>query len=346
MRHASLNDVVLQVLIGRMRDDSHITDSIDCDVIKRVIRAATSSFKASPLVLRLNGSFVVVGDIHGNLDDLLRIFECHGYPPDQRYLFLGDYIDRGAYSLEVLLLIYTLFVKYPSHVFLLRGNHETRVSAKTHGFSETCLQNLSKSELRLFLKSFSEMPIAAVLNDRILCVHGGISPNVRTLAELEDRVKRPLINVSGSSAVDILWSDPSPRTCGFSPNTRGTGCFFGSAQLDIFLDENKFDCLIRAHEWFDAGLDWPFGPLGRCLTVFSSSDYCGKGNSGAVALVSEDCRIETAAFDPIIDPGMRRVLFPQWILSGNIPELVIPEVQVLLDPILEAQTRTEIGLVG
>jgi protein phosphatase len=346
MRHAVLNDVVFQVLIGRMRDDSHITDSIDCHVIKRVIRSATAAFKKSPLVLRLDGSFVVVGDIHGNLDDLLRIFERHGYPPDQRYLFLGDYIDRGAHSLEVLLLIYTLFVKYPSHVFLLRGNHETRVSAKTHGFSETCLLNLSKSELRLFLKSFSEMPIAAVLNNRIFCVHGGISPNIRTLTELETLVARPLVSVSNSAAVDILWSDPSPRATGFSPNTRGTGCFFGSAQLDIFLNDNGLDCLIRAHEWFDAGLDWPFGPLGRCLTVFSSSDYCGKGNSGAVALVSDEHRIEIVTFDPIIDPGMRRVLLPHWILAGNTPDLLIPEITAAPDPILEAHSETDFGLVG
>jgi protein phosphatase len=325
MHHADLNEIVFQVLIGRMRGDSHSTDSIDCQVIRRLIRCATMGFQASPSVLRLRGAFVVVGDIHGNLDDLLRIFERHGYPPDQRYLFLGDFIDRGTHSLEVLLLIYALFVKYPSHVHLIRGNHETRASAKSHGFSEICALNLSQKAFRLFLKSFAQMPIAAVLNNRILCVHGGIAPGVHTLAQLEAEIERPLVNVATSCAVDILWSDPLDGVNGFRPSTRGMGCFFGSDQLEGFLDDNGLECLIRAHEWFDAGMDWPFGPDGRCLTVFSSSNYCGKGNRGAVATVSADGTIETVTFEPITWSG-RIVILPEWLLSGSRPSLELPEI--------------------
>jgi protein phosphatase len=343
MRHADPDSVVFQVLLGRMRGDLHSTDSIDCQVVRRVIREAIALFQASPAILRLTGSFVVVGDIHGNLDDLIRIFERHGYPPDQRYLFLGDYIDRGSYSIEVLLLIYALFVKYPSHISLIRGNHETRVSSKAHGFSDLCLLNLSKTELRLFLKSFAQMPIAATLNNRIMCVHGGISPSISTLAELEAETVRPLVSVSSSSVVDILWSDPCARVLGFKPNTRGTGFFFGSEPLEDFLDDNGFDCLIRAHEWFDAGWNWPFGQQGRCLTVFSSSDYCGKGNKGAVALVSEDCRIETVEFEPMVATRLRRVLLPVWILAEGTPamEPVLPEVP---DVCIDGHTEAEIGL--
>jgi protein phosphatase len=324
MHDVDLNEIIFQVLIGRMRGDVHSTDSIDCQVIRRLIRCATSAFQSSPAVLRLSGTFVVVGDIHGNLDDLLRIFERHGYPPDQCYLFLGDFIDRGTHPLEVLLLIYALLVKYPSHVHLIRGNHETRVSAKSHGFAEICLLNLSQKAFRLFLKSFAMMPLVAVLNNRILCVHGGIAPGVHTLAQLEAEIERPLVHVASSCAVDILWSDPLDGVRGFTPSTRGMGCFFGSEQLEEFLDDNGLECLIRAHEWFDKGLDWPFGPNGRCLTVFSSSNYCGKGNSGAVATVGPNGTIETVTFEPIGRYG-RRVVFPEWLISGSRPSLEFPD---------------------
>jgi protein phosphatase len=325
MHHGDLNEIIFQVLIGRMRGDSHSTDLIDCQVIRQLIRCATLGFLASPAILRLSGAFVVVGDIHGNLDDLLRIFERHGYPPDQRYLFLGDFIDRGNHSLEVLLLVYALFVKYPSHVHVIRGNHETRVSAKSHGFSEICLLNLSKKAFRLFLKSFAQMPIAAVLNNRMLCVHGGIASGVHTLAQLEAEIERPIVNVASSCAEDILWSDPLDGVSGFTPSRRGMGCFFGSDQLEGFLDDNGLECLIRAHEWFHEGFDWPFGLGGRCLTVFSSSNYCGKGNRGAVAIVSEDGTIEIVTFEPIGVRG-RRLVFPEWLMSEGHPSLELPEI--------------------
>jgi hypothetical protein len=177
-----------------------------------------------------------------------------------------------------------------------------------------------------------------------MCVHGGISPSVGTLAELEAEVVRPLVSVANSSVVDVLWSDPSPRVSRFKPNTRGTGYFFGSDPLEEFLDDNGLDCLIRAHEWFDAGWDWPFGQDGRCLTVFSSSDYCGKGNRGAVAVVSEDGRIETVEFEPVVPDGMRRVLLPVWILAEGRPamEPVLPEMPGLC---IDGHTEAEIGLL-
>jgi protein phosphatase len=177
-----------------------------------------------------------------------------------------------------------------------------------------------------------------------MCVHGGISPSISTLADLEAEVVRPLVSVSNSSVVDILWSDPSSRVLRFKPNTRGTGFFYGSEPLEEFLDDNGLDCLIRAHEWCDAGSDWPFGQQGRCLTVFSSSDYCGKGNKGAVTLVSEDCRIETVEFEPIVHNKVRRVLLPVWILAEGRPvmEPVLPEVP---DVCIDANTEAEIGLL-
>jgi hypothetical protein len=146
--------------------------------------------------------------------------------------------------------------------------------------------------------------------------------------------------------VDILWSDPLPGVRGFRPNTRGTGCFFGSEELDGFLDDNGLECLIRAHEWFDAGMDWPFGQQGRCLTVFSSSNYCGKGNRGAVALVSEDCAIDTIAFEPMGMEQMRRVLLPQWILAEGRPCPAVLGSPVLPEALIDAHPDPALEFVA
>jgi protein phosphatase len=213
--HGKLNDFILEIVMGRVRGDA-----LDPRDVRRVIRLAAQKLRLSWILLRLAGDFVVVGDIHGNLDDLLRIFEAHGWPPHRDYLFRGDYIDRGRFSIEVLLLIYALYVKCPRHVRLLRGNHETKASTTMHGFRPAGLVAFSKTEYRLFLGSFSFVPIAAVMNEKVLCVHGGVSPFMQTLAELERDLLRPLVNLSSSAAAtDILWSDPSQRHRSSGPTT-------------------------------------------------------------------------------------------------------------------------------
>jgi protein phosphatase len=123
------------------------------------------------------------------------------------------------------------------------------------------------------------------------------------------------------------------------------GCFFGSEQLDLFLEDNGLDCLIRAHEWFADGIDWPFGQQGRCLTVFSSSNYCGKGNKAAVALVSENCAIETVVFEPIGNDAMRRICLPQWIFTEGKADTGVHHMPVLTEAIIDTHSDTTLGLV-
>jgi protein phosphatase len=191
------------------------------------------------------------------------------------------------------------------------------------------------------------MPLAAVVNEKIPCVHAGIFPLIQTLAELECDLVRPLVNVSSSeAAIDILWSDPSQTASGFEPNNRGTGWVFGADQLRPFLERNGLELLIRAHEWFDSGADWSFGRTGLCLTVFSSSDYCGKENKGAVAIVTENCTVQTVAFDPLYrkNAEMRRMLLPDWLISEQKPVVVRPDMDLLGEAIIGPHSDVSFGI--
>jgi protein phosphatase len=158
-------------------------------------------------LLRLSGGINVVGDIHGNIDDLIRIFEKFGYPPVADYLFLGDYVDRGEYSIEVLLLLFALKCKFPNHIYLVRGNHETYQISKVYGFLKECSDKFSACMFTQFNYVFQYLPIAAILEEKVFCVHGGISPDLLHVSDL-DSMEKPRLTLSGVF-VDLLWSDPS-----------------------------------------------------------------------------------------------------------------------------------------
>lgn len=377
-------------------------------------------------------NFIIVGDLHGNIDDLLRIFEDNSYPPDAKYVFTGDYVDRGTCSVEIMLLLFSLKNLYPNHIFLLRGNHESQDICSIYGFQSECerkypnslfkdnnivsdsfeldnisvgpssdqlqpstsLKNVSNCDstenqevieldssrnstidddhtndgfnssfldleinlnsinlpslfptsstnvthednqstkidveneyfsfqnyhynnyndndenyndntsfychdqnilpnkiYQAFTESFSYMPFAAVIEDQIFCVHGGISPDVSFLEQIEE-IKRPCLPSDNLVSNGILWSDPrndlpmgEGTGNGFEPSDRGTGYLYSESRLNDFLKANSLTYLIRSHEPCEEGVNKPFGDDGRCITVFSNSDYCGMENNAAI----------------------------------------------------------------
>ena len=304
---------IIAILTARMRRAKASSSLPPFDTISALIKAATAEFDTEPSLLQLEGDCVVVGDIHGNIDDLLRIFERTGYPPETTYLFLGDYVDRGDYSVEVILLLYALKVLFPKHINMIRGNHECESITAVYGFKRECYSFLSARLYRKLVKSFASLPYAAIVNDRYFCVHGGISPELDSIESISE-LPKPMISAESDLANDIVWSDPSGDVSGFVESDRGTGYFFDAVVLKKFLKRNGLDTLIRSHEYCDRGVD---KPIKRCLTVFGNTDYCGFGNDAAIAVVTEDgnYRIETFKQLSAKDLQNRRVIVPEWLID-------------------------------
>jgi protein phosphatase len=295
---------------------------LDLDTLLDLLSSVHEILDGEPLLLHLSGDMHIVGDIHGNIDDLLRIFEKGGYPPDATYLFLGDYVDRGIFGIEVMTLLFALKCKFPRHIYLLRGNHETQAISQAYGFYAECQKKFCSSLFAEFNFVWTALPIAAVLNQSIFCVHGGISPALMTLDQFATlpKPKETLTDVF----TDLLWSDPSRKVDGFEPSNRGTGYFFSQSVLADFLEENHLTALVRSHELCHTGMTWVFP---NCVTVFSNSDYTGRGNDGAVLHVSADSMFTKREL-PWLDPEVRqkrRVIFPVWLIDeisqGKSPDV-------------------------
>ena len=252
----------------------------------KISRAVQAIFSTEPILLRINSPIKVCGDIHGQMNDLLRIFFVCGRPPQSRYLFLGDYVDRGRNSLEVITLLFCLKLKYPDHIFLLRGNHESDTINRIYGFYDECSRKYDLRVWKAFCECFNYMPVTALISDRIICMHGGISPELKKTEDIE-KLARPTAVGDGGLLCDLLWSDPDPSTFEFGANSRGVSYVFGKTPLIKFLNENDLDLLIRAHQVVQDGYE--FFAEQRLITVFSAPNYCDEfDNSAAIIEIDHD----------------------------------------------------------
>lgn len=244
-------------------------------------------------LLDLESPIKICGDIHGQLDDLIRIIHTGGFDNGSKYLFLGDYIDRGPNSLEVISLLFALKCVFPTQIFLLRGNHESPEMAESFGFAEEVEQKINNTEIAdlvitSFYDAFDCLPISALINDDIFCVHGGLSPELDKIEDLL-RIKRPLEIPEKGVVADLLWSDPDRNTSLWGPNERGVTFTWGQKIADDFISKNKLTMVIRAHQMVQNGIDFPFYPNKNVITVFSASNYLGNSNNvGAFIEIEEE----------------------------------------------------------
>jgi protein phosphatase len=267
-------------------------------LLSDLLSAATAIFEKEPMVLKIKRQIVVVGDLHGHLLDLCRILEEFGYPPYTRYLFLGDIVDRGEFSTETTILILTMKVLWPDCVFLIRGNHEFPEMWASGGFAREVEELYPSTKiLDQFEKCFSFVPIAAIVNDSIFCVHGGIGwsfSKVSTLAKLD----RPIHDFESHIVGDALWSDPCAISDGFFHSDRGIGCLYGELEVASFLSENNLSLIVRGHEVVEEGIRWDLNK--QVATVFSASGYCnGFTNGAAVLILNTNCRCKVHKFEPL-----------------------------------------------
>ena len=255
----------------------------ETNIIKELCQCSLQLFKGQPTILRLDVPIVIIGDIHGSLDDLVQLIKYFGKPGETKYLFLGDYVDRGDCSVPVITYLLANACKFPDSVFLIRGNHEFMHINRVYGFyDEVIAMGSSEIVWEYYQEVFYYLPLAAVVQESIFCVHGGLSPLLKNIEMLEN-LERPLPTYLDVPLVaDLVWSDPTDEAPEFDVNQRGSGVLFGAASVRRFLEMNKFQLLVRAHQCTQNGVRAFANSMG--ITVFSCSDYSGteKNKCGAM----------------------------------------------------------------
>jgi len=239
----------------------------------------------------------VVGDVHGQYSDLLRIFQRKGFPHAQSYVFLGDYVDRGQQSIETAALLFCYKIKYPKTFFLLRGNHETRMINGAYGFQNECERRYPGSNLwQIFNETFAQMPFCALIGKRILGMHGGLSPDLRSLDHLRS-LRRGMDPPNPSIELDLLWADPDLTQQGWMASARGASFTFGTDVVSTACRNLDIDLVVRAHQVVQDGYE--FFANRRLVTVFSAPHYTAQFNNDAATMsVDEDLCISFDTFHP------------------------------------------------
>jgi serine/threonine-protein phosphatase PP1 catalytic subunit len=195
-----------------------------------------------------------IGDIHGQYHDLIRLFEYGGLPGSSNYIFLGDYVDRGKNSLETISLLFAYKIKYKENFFLLRGNHEAENINKIYGFYDECKRKYSVKLWKMFCDCFNCLPVAGLVDDKILCMHGGLSPELQSLDQLRKIVRPTDVPEQGMDKLilgllcDLLWSDPDRDETGWGVNERGVSVTFSAGVVENFLKKHDIDLICRAHQ--------------------------------------------------------------------------------------------------
>lgn len=252
------------------------------DLIIRLVKTGREIFMSQPMLIEVHAPINICGDTHGQYSDLLRLFEIGGFPPDSNYLFLGDYVDRAKQSIEVITLAICYKIKYPESFFLLRGNHECASLNRIYGFYDECKRRYSVKLWRIFADCFNCMPVAAVVEDKILCMHGGLSPDLDHLSQIFD-ISRPTDVPDEGLLCDLLWADPDANVMGWGYNQRGVSYTFGHDIIADFLNRHGLDLICRAHQVVEDGYE--FQANRQLVTIFSAPNYCGEFDNAASILV-------------------------------------------------------------
>lgn len=265
--------------------------------IKILCLSSREIFLNQPILLELEAPIKICGDIHGQFYDLLRLFEYGGFPPDANYLFLGDYVDRGKQSLETICLLLAYKIKYPENFFLLRGNHECASINRIYGFYDECKRRYSVKLWKTFIDCFNCLPVAAIIDEKIFCMHGGLSPELNNMEQIR-KITRPTDVPDNGLLCDLLWSDPEKEINGWGENDRGVSFTFGQDVVHNFLRKHELDLICRAHQVVEDGYE--FFAKRQLVTLFSAPNYCGEfDNAGAMMSVDETLMCSFQILKPV-----------------------------------------------
>eukprot|EP00048_Salpingoeca_helianthica_P022593 m.19196 g.19196 ORF g.19196 m.19196 type:complete len:305 (-) comp7533_c1_seq1:143-1057(-) len=269
-----------------------------CDIVSEIlIEEGNVQNVAAPVT--------VCGDIHGQFYDLEELFRTGGEIPSTSYIFMGDFVDRGYYSLETWTRLLTLKAKYPSRIILLRGNHETRQITQVYGFYDECQNKYGNSNAwRYCTAVFDLLSIAAVIDGEIFCVHGGLSPDVAQIDQIRT-IERNIEIPHEGPFCDLVWSDPEEME-GWAISSRGAGYMFGSKVVEAFNRMNGLKLICRAHQLVQEGLKYMF-PGDTIVTVWSAPNYCYRCGNTASILQFDDKLNPTARYFNAVPDNERTV---------------------------------------
>ncbi|KAL4663984.1 hypothetical protein H8959_015892 [Pygathrix nigripes] len=307
----------LDSIIGRLLEVQGSRPGKNVQLTENEIRGlclkSREIFLSQPILLELEAPLKICGDIHGQYYDLLRLFEYGGFPPESNYLFLGDYVDRGKQSLETICLLLAYKIKYPENFFLLRGNHECASINRIYGFYDECKRRYNIKLWKTFTDCFNCLPIAAIVDEKIFCCHGGLSPDLQSMEQIR-RIMRPTDVPDQGLLCDLLWSDPDKDVQGWGENDRGVSFTFGAEVVAKFLHKHDLGPHLpstpgglaapvcgggRGGPCLRLGLTAPilaqvvedgyeFFAKRQLVTLFSAPNYCGEfDNAGAMMSVDE-----------------------------------------------------------
>ena len=272
MEISSLRDIDLDDMITRLLDAGYSTKVTKAVCLKNAeITAVCSAVRelllSQPALIELSAPVKIVGDVHGQYTDLIRMFEMCGFPPNANFLFLGDYVDRGKQSLETILLLFCYKLKFPENFFLLRGNHECANVTRVYGFYDECKRRCNIKIWKTFVDAFNCLPIAAIVAGKIFCVHGGLSPSLSHMDDIR-QIARPTDVPDYGLLNDLLWSDPADMETDWESNERGVSYCFGKKVIMEFLQKHDFDLVCRAHMVVEDGYEFFNDRI--LVTVFSA----------------------------------------------------------------------------
>ncbi|KAJ3437320.1 serine/threonine-protein phosphatase [Anaeramoeba flamelloides] len=247
-----------------------------CEKVKEIVIEENN-------VQAIQSPVTICGDIHGQFYDLMELFRIGGEVGDTNYVFLGDYIDRGYYSLETFTLLMVLKVKYPNQIFLLRGNHESRQITQAYGFYDECFQKYgSANAWKYCTEVFDYLALGAIIDGTVLCLHGGLSPEIRTIEQIR-RIDRMEEIPQEGGFCDLVWSDPE-NIDGWKQSPRGAGWLFGKNIANSFMQQNHLSLICRAHQLVQEGWKYSFEEE-KVVTIWSAPNYFYR--SGNVASILE-----------------------------------------------------------
>jgi serine/threonine-protein phosphatase 2B catalytic subunit len=297
----------LEILGDHLNREGRIT----LDDAFYLVKTCTEIYKKEPNLLRLRDPITVCGDVHGQFFDLLRLMEAGGDPADTQYLFLGDYVDRGCFSTECVFFLCAHKITYKDTFYQIRGNHECRHLTSFFNFKDECLYKYNLELYDAIMLMFDQLPIAATINSKFLCCHGGLSPDISTVRDIEDLDRFQEVPREGPFC-DLLWADPvddekeadadyddpedsmdaEPTTWFAYNETRQCSYVFGIDAVTTFLKKNNLTAIIRAHEAQFDGYKMQMineqTQIPRVITIFSAPNYCDVYKNKGACLKFDD----------------------------------------------------------